>query len=198
MSGSQPFTAQTATAARTIACCSTSSRPSTGNSVRISARRRWFQRAACGDVGSLAMQGDYSLRGAKGFCQSHLSVIVPAYNEEEVLLEFHRRLSDVMNSLSKTWEVIYVNDGSGDSTLALLEGLVKADPHVGFIDLSRNFGKEIAMTAGLDHALGDAAIVIDADFEEPPWRLRGFLRGWQQAGGDGVFWEGRSRAGGTG
>jgi len=52
-----------------------------------------------------------------------------------------------MNSLSNTWEVIYVNDGSGDSTLALLEGLVKEDPHVGFIDLSRNFGKEIAMTA---------------------------------------------------
>src|SRR5256885_14958579 len=181
MSGSQPFTAQTATAARTIACRSTSSPPSTGNSVRISARRRWFQRAACGDVGSLAMQGDYSLRGAKGFCQSHLSVIVPAYNEEEVLLEFHRRLSDVMNSLSKRWEVIYVNDGSGDSTLALLEGLVKADPHVGFIDLSRNFGKEIAMTAGLDHSVGGAAIGIDAELRDPPAPRRDFRPRLHQA-----------------
>jgi len=141
------------------------------------------------------MQGDYSLRGAKGFCQSHLSVIVPAYNEEEVLLEFHRRLSDVMNSLSKTWEVIYVNDGSGDSTLALLEGLVKADPHVGFIDLSRNFGKEIAMTAGLDHAFGDAVIVIDADLQDPPELIRDFVREWQQSGVDVVYGKRRTRAG---
>ena len=141
------------------------------------------------------MQGDYSLRGAKGFCQSHLSVIVPAYNEEEVLLEFHRRLSDVMNSLSKRWEVIYVNDGSGDSTLALLEGLVKADPHVGFIDLSRNFGKEIAMTAGLDHAFGDAVIVIDADLQDPPELIRDFVREWQQSGVDVVYGKRRTRAG---
>ena len=141
------------------------------------------------------MQSDCWFREGKGSCQSHLSVIVPAYNEEEVLPEFHRRLSDVMNSLSNTWEVIYVNDGSGDSTLALLEGLVKEDPHVGFIDLSRNFGKEIAMTAGLDQAFGDAVIVIDADLQDPPELIRDFVREWQQSGADVVYGKRRTRAG---
>jgi glycosyltransferase involved in cell wall biosynthesis len=141
------------------------------------------------------MRDDFGSREGEGSCQSHLSVIVPAYNEEEVLPEFHRRLSNVMNSLPITWEVIYVNDGSGDSTLALLEGLAKEDPHVGVVDLSRNFGKEIAMTAGLDHASADAVIVIDADLQDPPELIRDFVREWQESGVDVVYGKRRTRVG---
>jgi len=141
------------------------------------------------------MQNDRGFREGEGSFRGHLSVIVPAYNEEEVLPQFHRRLSNVMNSLPNTWEVIYVNDGSSDSTLALLEDLAKEDPHIGVVDLSRNFGKEIAMTAGLDHASADAVIVIDADLQDPPELIRDFVREWQESGVDVVYGKRRSRAG---
>ena len=95
-----------------------------------------------------------------------LSVVVPAFNEEAVLPEFHRRLCAVLESLGAEGEIIYVNDGSTDGTLEVLAGL--NDPRVGVIDLSRNFGKEIAMTAGFDHARGDVVVVIDADLQDPP------------------------------
>ena len=100
-----------------------------------------------------------------------------------------------MNSLPNTWEVIYVNDGSGDCTLALLEGLAKDDPHVGVIDLSRNLGKEIAVTAGLDYASADAVIVIDADLQDPPELIRDFVREWRVSGVDAVYRKRRIRTG---
>lgn len=105
-----------------------------------------------------------------------LSVVVPAYNEEEVLSEFHRRLSDVLNALNSPYEILYVNDGSHDRTLDVLNSF--CDPHVAIIDLSRNFGKEIALTAGLDHAKGDAVIVIDADLQDPPELIPKFIEKW--------------------
>src|SRR5690349_16110209 len=141
------------------------------------------------------MENNRGSRNGAGSFRSHLSVIVPAYNEEEVLPEFHRRLSKVMDSLPNTWEVIYVNDGSADSTLSLLEGLARNDPHVGVIDLSRNFGKEIAMTAGLDYASADAVIVIDADLQDPPELILDFVREWQESGIDVVYGKRRTRAG---
>src|SRR4051794_16464127 len=97
-----------------------------------------------------------------------LSVVVPAYNEAEVLAAFHERLANVMAGLDDDWEVVFVNDGSSDATLALMQQLREVDPHVVVVNLSRNFGKEIAITAGLDHADGDAVIVIDADLQDPP------------------------------
>src|SRR4029077_11830055 len=99
---------------------------------------------------------------------SLISIVVPAYNEDDVILEFNRRLSLVRQNLSLPSEVIFVNDGSTDNTLALLRGLKAADPTIGIVDLSRNFGKEIALTAGLDYARGDAVVVIDADLQHPP------------------------------
>ncbi|MCS6920643.1 MAG: glycosyltransferase family 2 protein [Elioraea sp.] len=126
-----------------------------------------------------------------------LSVVVPAYNEEEVLPEFHRRLAAVMEGLGLPWEVVYVNDGSRDGTLAVLLSLRERDPHVSVVNLSRNFGKEIALTAGLDHARGSAAvIVIDADLQDPPEVIPELVRAWRE-GYDVVYAQRRARAGET-
>lgn len=106
------------------------------------------------------------------------SVVVPAYNEAAGIGAFHHRLAQVMNHLG-AWEVIYVNDGSDDATLVLLHALRHDDPHVAVLNLSRNFGKEIATTAGLDHAAGDAVIVIDADLQDPPEVIPALVTAWR-------------------
>src|SRR3989344_1541740 len=108
-----------------------------------------------------------------------LSVVVPAYNEQEVLPEFHRRLSGALSAVPLRSEVVYINDGSTDGTLAALENLRAHDPRVAIVDLSRNFGKEIALTAGLDHAGGDAVVVIDADLQDPPELISQLVQQWR-------------------
>ena len=85
-----------------------------------------------------------------------LSVLVPVYNEIEVLPAFHQRMTAVLRASVDTYEVLYVNDGSSDGSLAWLEALCARDPDAALVDLSRNFGKEIAMAAGLDHVRGEA------------------------------------------
>jgi glycosyltransferase involved in cell wall biosynthesis len=108
-----------------------------------------------------------------------ISVVVPCYNESCVLTEFHARLGIVMESIGHTWEVVYVNDGSSDQTLAILYDLQKQDKKVAVINLSRNFGKEIALTAGLDHARGtNGVIVIDADLQDPPEVIQSMVSVW--------------------
>ena len=97
-----------------------------------------------------------------------LSVVVPVFNEEETLPHFHERLSRVLTGMGLTCEIVYVNDGSLDRTLALMQQLYETDPRVTIVDLSRNFGKEAALTAGLDHASGTSVVVIDADLQDPP------------------------------
>jgi glycosyltransferase involved in cell wall biosynthesis len=123
-----------------------------------------------------------------------LSIVVPAYNEEAVLPEFHRRTAAVLDGLDLDAEVLYVNDGSKDRTLQVLRQLRAQDPRVGIVDLSRNFGKEIALTAGLDAARGDAVVVIDADLQDPPELIPELLRRWQE-GYDVVYAQRESRAG---
>jgi glycosyltransferase involved in cell wall biosynthesis len=125
-----------------------------------------------------------------------LSVVVPAYNEEAVLPVFHERLRGVMNALGESWEVIFVNDGSNDTTLSVMEDLRRADPHVAILNLSRNFGKEIALSAGLDHATGQAVIVIDADLQDPPEIITELVSVWRQ-GFDTVYARRRRRDGET-
>lgn len=125
-----------------------------------------------------------------------ISVVVPAYNEEEVLPELHRRLQAVLSQLTTNYEIVYVNDGSRDRTLEIMRELKEADSHVGYVNLSRNFGKEIAMTAGLDLARGDAVVVIDADLQDPPELIPKLLEGWN-AGFDVVYARRVSRAGET-
>lgn len=123
-----------------------------------------------------------------------LSIVVPVCNEQDVLPEFHRRVADVLARLGMRAEIVYVNDGSTDSTLSVMERLRSADPRVGIIDLSRNFGKEIALTAGLDHARGDAIVVIDADLQDPPELIPELVRGWRD-GHDVVYAQRISREG---
>jgi polyisoprenyl-phosphate glycosyltransferase len=115
-----------------------------------------------------------------------LSVIVPAYNEEQVLASFHDRLGAVLALLDMRAEIIYVNDGSGDGTAALIRRLRAGDARVALVDLSRNFGKEAAMTAGFDLAAGDAVVVIDADLQDPPEMIPEMVKLWR-AGHDMVY-----------
>ena len=109
-----------------------------------------------------------------------LSVVVPLYNEEAVLAAFHARLAAVLDALALPAEVLYVNDGSTDGSLAHLGELQRRDPRVSIVDLSRNFGKEIALTAGLDHARGDAAVLIDCDLQDPPELIGELVSGWHR------------------
>ena len=108
-----------------------------------------------------------------------LSAVVPVYNEFPVLGEFHQRISKVMSATGIDYEIIYIDDGSTDDSTALLIRLRDDDPAVAVIELSRNFGKEVALSAGLDHANGDAVIIIDADLQDPPELIDDFLREWR-------------------
>lgn len=123
-----------------------------------------------------------------------LSVVVPAYNEADGLAAFHGRLAAVLDSLGMRSEIIYVNDGSTDDTAAVIGRLRDEDSRVAMMDLSRNFGKEIALTAGLDHARGDAVVVIDADLQDPPELIPEFVKHWA-AGYDVVYGQRASRRG---
>ena len=122
------------------------------------------------------------------------SVVIPMYNEAEIVGEMHRRLAAVMATLGAPWEAIYVNDGSRDASLRIIETLRQADRHIAVVNLSRNFGKEIATTAGLDHAQGDAVIVIDADLQDPPEVIPDLVAAWR-AGYDTVYAQRRRRDG---
>jgi len=128
------------------------------------------------------------------------SVVVPVFNEAEGIAAFHARLTHVMAPLVMTplatWEAIYVDDGSTDATSAVLHALRKTDARIALIRLSRNFGKEIATTAGLDHAGGDAVIVIDADLQDPPEVIPALAAAWR-TGFDMVYGRRRTRPGET-
>jgi polyisoprenyl-phosphate glycosyltransferase len=107
-----------------------------------------------------------------------LSVVVPCMNEEEGLRETSRRLSAVLEQAAVNFEIIYIDDGSTDSTLDVLRDLQAHDTRVRLIRLSRNFGHQIAITAGLEHASGDAVVIIDADLQDPPEVILEFLSKW--------------------
>jgi glycosyltransferase involved in cell wall biosynthesis len=108
-----------------------------------------------------------------------LSVVVPAFNEAYVLPEFHRRMTGTMQATELDYEIIYVDDGSTDETVDVLNGFREQDESVAIIELSRNFGKEVAISAGLDHSQGDAVILIDADLQDPPELVAEFIREWR-------------------
>src|SRR5690606_29548824 len=123
-----------------------------------------------------------------------IAIVVPVYNELDVLPEFHRRLSQVLQNLGMQREIVYVNDGSADGSLNLIEHLHITDPTVAVLDLSRNYGNEIAVTAGLDVADGDAVVVIDADLQAPPELIPELVRQWR-AGFDVVYAKREAREG---
>ena len=123
-----------------------------------------------------------------------LDVVVPCHDEEPVLKAFHARLSGVLDGLPARARVLYVDDGSRDGTWAVLQGIAQSDPRVGALRLSRNFGKELALTAGLDATDADAVVVIDADLQDPPELIAEFWQRWTE-GHDVVFGVRRQREG---
>ena len=126
-----------------------------------------------------------------------LSVVVPVFNEEAVIDEFNRRMQGVLRELPFSSEIIYINDGSRDRTPDIIRGYLQAFENVALIDLSRNFGKEAAMTAGIDHANGDAVVIIDADLQDPPELIPDLLRVLQTGEYDVVYAQRASRSGET-
>jgi dolichol-phosphate mannosyltransferase len=125
-----------------------------------------------------------------------LSVVAPCFNEAGNLIEFHRRVTAVCTGLG-AWELILVNDGSTDTTLDLIQDLVRRDPHVVGINLARNYGHQIALTAGLRFGTGEYILILDADLQDPPELLDEMLRLMDQQGADVVYGQRRARAGET-
>jgi len=109
-----------------------------------------------------------------------LSVVVPIYNEEENVEAFHWAAAKAMTAMHDEWEVVYVNDGSRDSSLMLLLEIQERDPHVTVVGLSRNFGHQAALTAGLAAARGEAIILMDGDFQDPPEVLPRLVEAWKK------------------
>ena len=104
-----------------------------------------------------------------------LSVVVPVYNEQEVIAETAKRLRGVLDGMSVDYEIVFVNDGSRDGTLSVLRPLCEADARLKLVNFSRNFGHQIAITAGMDMTRGDAVVVIDADLQDPPEVIPGMF-----------------------
>ncbi|MGL5291524.1 MAG: glycosyltransferase family 2 protein, partial [Vibrionaceae bacterium] len=109
-----------------------------------------------------------------------ISIICPCFNEQEVVEHFTQKISAILHSTGLSFELIFINDGSSDGTLERLYELVAHNSYIRVLNLSRNFGKEAALTAGLDHALGEVVIPIDADLQDPPELITQFLEKWQQ------------------
>lgn len=126
-----------------------------------------------------------------------ITIIVPAYNEEAVLHKLYDRLKEVIKGVpAYQFEILFVNDGSKDNTLSIIKKMREWDKRISYVNLSRNFGKEIAMLAGLDHAKGNAVIIIDADLQDPPELIPEMVKYWEM-GYDDVFAKRRSRSGET-
>lgn len=125
-----------------------------------------------------------------------LSVVAPMLDERDVVREFHRRVTAAVAPLGVPYELVLVDDGSTDGTQDILDELATGDPHLRVVHLSRAFGHQMALTAGLDHARGDAVVMMDADLQDPPEVLPALLDAWR-AGTDVVIAKRRERAGET-
>ena len=109
-----------------------------------------------------------------------LSVVAPCFNEEGVLHELYRRISQVLDGSGESWELVLVNDGSRDRTPEIMRELHAQDERVKVVDFARNFGHQIAVTAGMDYARGDAVVLIDADLQDPPELILEMLAKWRE------------------
>lgn len=109
-----------------------------------------------------------------------LSVIVPIYNEEAVIPELYRRMTGVLDGIGESWEMVCINDGSRDRSLEMLIELHDQDPRIKLVNFSRNFGHQIAITAGMDYAQGSAVVIIDADLQDPPELIAEMMAKWRE------------------
>ena len=126
-----------------------------------------------------------------------ITIIIPAYNEEESLPHLYERLEKLMSSMEHyEFEILFVNDGSKDNTINLIKEYREKDNRISYVDFSRNFGKEIAMVAGLDYATGDCVIFMDADLQDPPELIPELVKYWEE-GYDDVYAKRNSRKGET-
>jgi glycosyltransferase involved in cell wall biosynthesis len=123
-----------------------------------------------------------------------LSLIIPVYNEEAILAELDRRLKAFLGEVDETWEVVFIDDGSHDNTAAGLNALAAAEPRYKVISFSRNFGHQIAITAGMDRAEGDAVVIMDADLQDPPEVVAEMIEKWRE-GYDVVYGQRSTRHG---
>ena len=134
-----------------------------------------FERSFVTDIGSQPVQ-----RAPRASRWPELSIVVPVHNEAANLPLLVERLRTALTGEVASWEIVFVDDGSRDETLAVIRELNAADPRISAVSFSRNFGKEIAIAAGLDHALGDAVIIMDADLQHPPETIPAFLAKWRE------------------
>jgi len=125
-----------------------------------------------------------------------LSIVAPCFNEAPNLAEFHRRVAAVCDGLG-SWELVLVNDGSTDATLDTIQDMVRRDPHVVGVNLARNYGHQIALTAGLRHCGGEYILILDADLQDPPELLDEMLRLMDEQNADVVYGQRRARSGET-
>jgi len=109
-----------------------------------------------------------------------LSLIIPVHNEGANIRPLCARVVPVLDRITSLWEIVFVDDGSGDDTLTRIKAESRAEPRVGAVSLSRNFGKEIAVAAGLDHARGEAVVIMDADLQHPPEMIEEFVKRWRE------------------
>lgn len=124
-----------------------------------------------------------------------VTILVPAYNEQDVLNMLYERLVNIMNSNFKyDFELLFINDGSKDKTLDIIRNLREKDKRICYVNLSRNYGKETAMMAGFDYCKGDCVIILDADLQDPPELIPEMLKYWEE-GYDDVYAKRRSRKG---
>ncbi|MDE6308555.1 MAG: glycosyltransferase family 2 protein, partial [Muribaculaceae bacterium] len=116
-----------------------------------------------------------------------VTILIPVHNEQESIPELVSRINNVISGLPQyRWEILMVNDGSTDNSLLLMRQLHAENPQYRYIDLSRNYGKEVAMLAGMDHARGDAVVILDADLQDPPEILPQMIEAWEQ-GYDDIY-----------
>ncbi len=126
-----------------------------------------------------------------------ITILVPAYNEQEVLPMLYERLTKLIDGMPNyNFEVLFVNDGSKDDTLKIIMELREKDKRICYVNLSRNYGKETAMIAGLDYSKGDAVVIIDADLQDPPELIPEMVKYWEE-GYDDIYAKRRSRKGET-
>src|SRR5688572_12749857 len=108
------------------------------------------------------------------------SIVAPCWNEEGNLPTLYRRVKEVMDQTGESWELVLINDGSRDRTPQIMAELHAADPRVHYIDFARNFGHQLAVTAGMDYAQGDAIVLIDADLQDPPELVLEMIQKWKE------------------
>lgn len=126
-----------------------------------------------------------------------ISIVIPVYNESESLPLLYKRLNEVISQINNyNFEILFINDGSKDSTLDIIKQYRKENDNISYVDFSRNFGKEVAIIAGLDYSVGESVIIMDADLQDPPEIIPELIKYWEQ-GYDDVYAKRRTRMGET-